>query len=206
MPGPVPRRRIARDLLASRRRQMTTTVALHVERRRTSHRRARVGRCRTSALRGRIPERHGQSARGRRVRDARPQDKSGSRRVRTTSATTLPPCSSLPGARRGRWRSFLGHTNASETSNTYAHLWPSDEGRVVAAKSTTLAGVTCAKCEGTAAETRWPNALTRTLQGSEVRREQAVDVLEEEVQGDGEGDDADEGTNPVTLRPAADQV
>jgi integrase len=29
--------------------------------------------------------------------------------------------------------SFLGHRNASETLNTYAHLWPSDEGRIVAA-------------------------------------------------------------------------
>jgi integrase len=28
---------------------------------------------------------------------------------------------------------FLGHKNASETLNTYAHLWPSDEGRITAA-------------------------------------------------------------------------
>ena len=29
--------------------------------------------------------------------------------------------------------SFLGHKNATETLNTYAHLWPSDEGRIVTA-------------------------------------------------------------------------
>jgi integrase len=29
--------------------------------------------------------------------------------------------------------SFLGHKNASETLNTYAHLWPSDEDRITAA-------------------------------------------------------------------------
>jgi len=29
--------------------------------------------------------------------------------------------------------SFLGHKNAAETLNTYSHLWPSDEGRIVAA-------------------------------------------------------------------------
>ena len=34
--------------------------------------------------------------------------------------------------------SFLGHKNASETLNTYAHLWPSDEGRIVAAIDRTL--------------------------------------------------------------------
>ena len=28
---------------------------------------------------------------------------------------------------------FLGHKNAAETLNTYAHLWPSDEGRITAA-------------------------------------------------------------------------
>jgi integrase len=28
---------------------------------------------------------------------------------------------------------FLGHKNAAETLNTYAHLWPSDEGRIMAA-------------------------------------------------------------------------
>jgi integrase len=28
--------------------------------------------------------------------------------------------------------SFLGHKNPSETLNTYAHLWPSDEGRIAA--------------------------------------------------------------------------
>jgi integrase len=29
--------------------------------------------------------------------------------------------------------SFLGHKNAAETLNTYSHLWPTDEGRIVAA-------------------------------------------------------------------------
>jgi integrase len=29
--------------------------------------------------------------------------------------------------------SFLGHKNASETLNTYSHMWPSDEGRITAA-------------------------------------------------------------------------
>ena len=28
---------------------------------------------------------------------------------------------------------FLGHKNAAETLNTYSHLWPTDEGRIVAA-------------------------------------------------------------------------
>ena len=28
---------------------------------------------------------------------------------------------------------FLGHKNASETLNTYAHLWPNDEDRITAA-------------------------------------------------------------------------
>ncbi|HEY5663468.1 MAG TPA: site-specific integrase [Ilumatobacter sp.] len=33
---------------------------------------------------------------------------------------------------------FLGHKNATETLNTYAHLWPTDEGRIVAAIDTWL--------------------------------------------------------------------
>jgi integrase len=36
--------------------------------------------------------------------------------------------------------SFLGHKNATETLNTYAHLWPSDEGRIVAAIDDVLRG------------------------------------------------------------------
>lgn len=36
--------------------------------------------------------------------------------------------------------SFLGHKNAAETLNTYAHLWPSDEGRIVAAIDAALGG------------------------------------------------------------------
>jgi integrase len=36
--------------------------------------------------------------------------------------------------------SFLGHKNATETLNTYSHLWPSDEGRIVAAIDEALAG------------------------------------------------------------------
>jgi len=45
--------------------------------------------------------------------------------------------------------SFLGHKNAAETLNTYAHLWPSDEGRIVAAIDEALgAGVRGMCAEG----------------------------------------------------------
>lgn len=36
--------------------------------------------------------------------------------------------------------SFLGHRNAAETLNTYSHLWPTDEGRIVAAIDGALGG------------------------------------------------------------------
>ena len=41
---------------------------------------------------------------------------------------------------------FLGHRNAAETLNTYAHLWPSDEGRIVAAIDEALGGNVCEVC------------------------------------------------------------
>jgi hypothetical protein len=35
---------------------------------------------------------------------------------------------------------FLGHKNASETLDTYAHLWPADEDRIRAAIDAALGG------------------------------------------------------------------
>jgi len=48
--------------------------------------------------------------------------------------------------------SFLGHRNAAETLNTYAHLWPSDEGRIVAAIDDVLSGSVREVCAGAVRE------------------------------------------------------
>jgi hypothetical protein len=50
--------------------------------------------------------------------------------------------------------SFLGHKHAAETLNTYAHLWPSDEGRIVAAIDEALAGDVHGMCTDGATEAR----------------------------------------------------
>ena len=44
--------------------------------------------------------------------------------------------------------SFLGHKNAAEMLNPSAHLWPSDEGRIVAAFDEALSGDVSEVCVG----------------------------------------------------------
>ena len=71
--------------------------------------------------------------------------------------------------------SLIGHKNATGTLNMYAYLWPSDEGRIVAAIDDVLFGSVRVLCaEGVMTGTQdW------RFPCSGVRREQPVDVLEE---------------------------